>query len=147
MNASDFFSPDDKEQIILAIREAETSTSGEIRVHVELGFTGDLLDRAATVFARLGMHKTKDRNGVLFYLAIEKKQFAILGDAGINRHVPPNFWDDIKAAMQDFFVKGAFGAGLSTGIRMAGEQLKKYFPHQTDDMDELSNEISFGQEA
>jgi uncharacterized membrane protein len=147
MNASDFFSADDKEQIILAIREAEMNTSGEIRVHVELGFSGDLLDRAATVFARLGMHKTKERNGVLFYLAIEKKQFALLGDAGINRLVPSNFWDDIKAAMQGYFATGAFGAGLSTGIRMAGEQLKKHFPHQADDTDELSNEISFGQEA
>lgn len=146
MNAANFFNPDDKEQIVQSIREAELNTSGEIRVHVELNFTGDLLDRAATVFAKLGMHKTQARNGVLFYLSIQKKQFAILGDAGINQRVPPNFWDDIKSVMQGCFARGAFGEGLSTGVRMAGEQLQKHFPHQSDDQNELSNDISFGSE-
>jgi len=144
MNAASFFSEADRELIGQSIRDAEKATSGEIRVHVELSFTGDLLDRAATVFARLGMHKTLERNGVLFYLAIQKKQFAILGDAGINQCVPPHFWDDIKSEMERCFIRSAFGEGLSTGVRMAGEQLKKHFPYQTDDQNELSNDISFG---
>jgi len=93
MNASDFFSPEDKKLIEKAIPDAERNTSGEIRVHVETSFKGDILDRAATVFALLNMHKTKIRNGVLIYLAIKNRQFAILGDAGINQVVPDNFWN------------------------------------------------------
>ncbi len=143
MRASDFFSPEEKQGIIQAIREAELLTSGEIRVHVEISYTGELLDRAATVFARLKMHKTALRNGVLFYIAIKKQHFAIIGDAGINRLVTPNFWDGIKSVMETDFKNHLFAGGLIRGISMAGEQLKKHFPYPPDDKNELTNEISF----
>ena len=145
MQASDFFSTDDRLRIELAIREAEMNTSGEIRVHVETTFSGELLDRAATVFARLGMHKTALRNGVLFYLAINKRQFAVIGDSGINRVVPGNFWTEIRSVMEDCFKNFQFAEGLSKGIIMAGEQLKKHFPHHLNDQDELPNDISIGE--
>lgn len=144
MQASDFFTVEERKQIMEAIRESELNTSGEIRVHVETSFKGELLDRAATVFARLGMHKTAGRNGVLFYLAIQKKQFAVIGDIGINKVVPENFWNEIKSLMESHFKNSQFAEGLSKGIIMAGEQLKKNFPYMKDDVDELSNDISFG---
>jgi uncharacterized membrane protein len=89
------------------------------------------------------MHKTKLRNGVLFYLAIKDKKFAILGDAGINAAVPGDFWEKIKNYMQEEFRKGNFTEGLCEGIRMAGEQLKSHFPYQSDDVNELPDDISF----
>jgi uncharacterized membrane protein len=144
MQAVNFFSKEDKKLIEQAVREAELNTSGEIRVHIENSYRGDLLDRAATVFAKLTMHKTKLRNGVLFYLALNNRQFAILGDAGINMAVPDNFWNEIKELMEKHFKNSQFALGLSKGIIMAGEQLKKHFPYQADDKNELSDEISFG---
>jgi len=146
MQAADFFTAEQKIIIEEAVREAEMNTSGEIRVHVENSFTGELLDRAATVFARLGMHKTEQRNGVLFYLAIRKKQFAVIGDAGINRLVPENFWDEIKSILEHNFKNGEYAQGLSMGIILAGEQLKKNFPRKQSDINELTNDISFGSE-
>jgi uncharacterized membrane protein len=146
MRASDLFSEEEKKRIVQAVREAELNTSGEIRVHAELTYNGELLDRAATVFARLGMHKTELRNGVLFYLAISKRQFAVIGDAGINRVVPETFWDEIKSVMEAHFKNSQFAEGLVTGIIMAGEQLKKNFPHQQDDVNELPNELSYGKD-
>jgi uncharacterized membrane protein len=146
MRAADLFSPEDRKQIMQAIGEAELNTSGEIRVHVEISYSGELLDRAATVFARLGMHKTALRNGVLFYLAIRKRQFAVIGDAGINRVVPETFWDEIKSVMEAHFKNSQFAEGLVKGIIMAGEQLKKNFPHQQGDVNELPNELSFGKD-
>jgi len=146
MQAADFFTAEQKRIIEEAILEAELNTSGEIRIHVENSFTGELLDRAATVFARLGMHKTEQRNGVLFYLSIRKKQFAVIGDAGINRLVPANFWDEIKSILENHFKSGEYAQGLSKGIILAGSQLKKHFPHQQSDANELSNDISFGSE-
>ena len=143
MQASEFFTSEGRKMIEDAIAEAELNTSGEIRVHVETAFTGDILDRAATVFALLNMHKTKLRNGVLVFFSIKNKQFAILGDAGINRVVPDNFWNDIKTVMESHFKNAEFALGLSMGVKMAGEQLKKNFPYQKDDINELSNEISF----
>jgi uncharacterized membrane protein len=104
------------------------------------------MNRAVYIFKKLGMHKTELRNGVLFYLAINDHKFAILGDAGINQVVPDDFWDEIKKSMLDFFSEKQFSEGLSRGIKMAGEQLKKHFPYQEDDINELSDEISFGKE-
>jgi uncharacterized membrane protein len=147
MQASDFFNADDRRRIELAIREAELNTSGEIRVHVETSYSGELLDRAATVFSRLGMHKTTLRNGVLFYIAVNKRQFAVIGDSGINLVVPGNFWDEIKSVMEICFRNSQFAEGLSKGIVMAGEQMKKHFPHRLDDQDELPNDISIGEDT
>ena len=133
-----------KQQVVAAIKEAEKNTSGEIRVHIDKKCKADVLDRAAFIFDLLNMQKTAERNGVLIYLATEDRQLAILGDAGINQKVPLNFWDNIKDLMVENFKQGKFADGLSEGIKMSGEQLKKHFPYQTDDKNELSDDISFG---
>jgi uncharacterized membrane protein len=143
MSVSEIITPADEKQILQAIEAAEMNTSGEIRVHIEDSYKGELCDRAATIFARLNMHKTELRNGVLFYLAVKKHQFAVLGDAGINKVVPPEFWNEIKLLMEGYFKNSQFGEGLSRGILMAGEQLKKHFPFKTGDVNELPNELSF----
>ncbi|NOZ45226.1 MAG: TPM domain-containing protein [Chlorobi bacterium] len=145
MKAKNFFTKEQKEQITNAIKKAELNTSGEIRVHIENSFKGNVLDRATDIFKMLKMHKTELRNGVLFYLAIKNKEFAILGDGGINAKVPENFWDAIKAKMVENFKENKFTEGLSEGILMAGEQLKTHFPHQKDDVNELPDDISFGE--
>jgi uncharacterized membrane protein len=142
--AKDFFSKDEQEKILAAIGEAEKSSSGEVRLHVENHCKGDVLDRATEVFAALKMHKTALRNGVLFYLAVKDKKFAILGDAGINAVVPADFWDKIKSEMQFEFKNGKFCEGVCEGIIAAGLQLKAHFPYQLDDINELPDDISFG---
>ena len=144
MNAVNFFSKEEKEVIKSAVKEAELNTSGEIRVHIDNHCKEDVMDRAAWWFEKLEMHKTELRNGVLFYLAVKDHKFAILGDAGINAKTPDNFWDTIKEEMQNHFLKGEFSEGLSNGILKAGEQLKKQFPYESDDVNELSDDISFG---
>lgn len=142
--AKTLFSESDRNAIVSAIRDAEENTSGEIRVHIESSFKGDVLDQAAFIFKKLGMVETEQRNGVLFYLAVKNRSFAILGDAGINAVVPENFWEEIKYAMQQEFKDGRMAEGMVKGIQMAGEKLKKHFPHQSDDVNELSDDISFG---
>lgn len=143
MKASSFFSKEQQAQILASVREAEKETSGEIRVHIESSLKGDLLDRAAWLFNKLGMYKTAERNGVLFYLAIDDRRFAILGDAGINAKVPAGFWDSISEHLMKNFKEGKFTEGLSEGIILAGKQLKSHFPYTKDDVNELSDEISF----
>lgn len=144
MKPSEFFTKEQKDDITRAVQNAEHNTSGEIRVHMEGKCKGDVLDRAVYIFEKLEMHKTELRNGVLFYLAVEDRKFAILGDAGINAVTPEDFWDSIKAKMLEHFKKDEFAAGLVTGITLAGEKLKEHFPYQQDDVNELSDEISFG---
>jgi uncharacterized membrane protein len=143
MKASTFFTKEQQAQILASVREAEKETSGEIRVHIETSFKGDVLDRAAWVFKKLGMHKTAERNGVLFYLAVSDRKFAILGDAGINAKVASGFWNDISNLLSEKFKEGKFTEGLSEGIVLAGKQLQTYFPYNKDDVNELPDDISF----
>lgn len=143
-SAKNFFSKEQQETILLAVKNAELDTSGEIRVHIESRCPGDVLDRAAQVFDLLHMQNTKLRNGVLIYLSIENRKFAILGDAGINAVVPENFWDEVKNVMIRHFRENRFTEGLTEAIERTGEQLKKHFPYQADDVNELPDEISFG---
>ncbi len=138
------FTADEQQRIIAAIRQAEKATSGEIRVHVEAHCTtDDPVQRAIDVFAHLGMHQTKDQNGVLFYLAHADRKFAVVGDKGINAKVPADFWESTKNLLRIHFAKGAYADGLSQGIEQAGQQLKQYFPYASNDTNELADDISF----
>jgi len=143
-SARDFFSKQEEQQLRQAIMSAELDTSGEIRVHIENKCPGDVMDRAAFIFKKLNLQETKLRNGVLIYLAVKNRKFAIIGDKGINQVVPENFWDNAKLTMLNHFRNGDFTKGLSEAITLAGKQLRKHFPHQKDDVNELSDDISFG---
>lgn len=140
-----FLSEDQQKQIVEAIKEAELATSGEIKVHIEANCpTEDPMERAIYLFNYLALHKTALRNGVLFYLAHEDHKFAVVGDRGIDQAVTALFWESTKEILYNHFAKGQFTEGLCTGINEAGKQLKKYFPYQSDDKNELSDDISFG---
>ena len=144
MGVKDFFTEEQQSAIVQAIADAENATSGEIRVHLESSCKGDVLDSAVYIFKKLKMHKTALRNGVLIYLAVDDRKFAILGDAGINTRVPEDFWDQIKETMVSHFATGDFTTGLTKGILMVGDKLKAHYPIKSNDINELSNEISFG---
>ena len=144
MSAKKFFNPQQQKSIQQSIANAELNTSGEIRVHIDDTCKGDVLDCAANRFHQLKMNKTELRNGVLFYLAVADKKFAILGDKGINEKVSANFWDNIKEVMFENFKQQKFTEGLCKGIEMAGEKLKTNFPLQSNDTNELTNDVSFG---
>ncbi|MBC7451065.1 MAG: TPM domain-containing protein [Cytophagales bacterium] len=140
-----FFNASQQKAILDSIRLAETNTSGEIRLHIENTCPYELLDRAADVFAMLHMHETDLRNGVLFYLSIEDRKFAILGDAGINSKVTGNFWEGIREEMAKEFKLARFTEGLCKGIEKAGMKLREHFPYQKNDINELPDDISFNQ--
>jgi uncharacterized membrane protein len=137
-----FFTPEEQGRILEEIRRAEECTSGEIRIHLERHSKGDPLDKAKKIFSRLGMARTKSRNGVLIYLATDHRKFAIVGDDGIHRVVPENFWEEVKEKMQEQFRRGEFEKGICLAIRTIGNELKTYFPARDCDENELPNEIS-----
>ena len=144
MATSSFLSDQEQANVLAAISDAESHTSGEIRLHLESRCRGDVLDRAAMVFETLAMHKTVLRNGVLFYLATEDRKFAILGDGGINAVVSEGFWNEVKDIVIAGLAAGNHAEGLASGIRLAGQQLSNHFPVKENDTNELSNDISFG---
>jgi uncharacterized membrane protein len=139
------FSEAEKKRITNAIHAAELNTSGEIKLHVEERCPLDNpLDRAVEVFHFLSLDHTALRNGVLFYLSFRDRQFAILGDSGINEKAGASFWDKEKALLYEYLHTGNTVEGLCLAIEMAGSSLKEHFPYQSDDINEISNDISFG---
>lgn len=138
----DFLTHDEEQAIVDAIRQAEDLTSGEIRVHLEAHTDLEPLERAKEVFGLLKMHKTNARNGVLFYVGVVDHSFVVLGDEGINRVVEADFWECTKDLVINHFKQKQYEEGLIAGILHAGKQLKKFFPVDKNDLDELPNEIS-----
>jgi uncharacterized membrane protein len=141
--AKNFFTDEQQEDLRLAIMNAELDTSGEIRVHIENTCQGEVMDRALKIFHKLGMEKTESRNGVLIYLAVKNRKFAIIGDEGIHNLVTNNYWDSIKNKMLEQFRENKFTEGLIEAITETGKQLKNHFPYKTNDVNELSDDISF----
>jgi uncharacterized membrane protein len=137
------FNEEEQQRIRTAIEGAEKHTSGQIRVCIEKTCSEPALDRATKYFHKLDMHKTKHRNGVLVYVATVDRKFAIIGDAGINKVVPADFWDSTKEDMLEHFKLGDLVEGIVTGLQIAGDHLQKYFPHNVDDTNELSDDIAF----
>ena len=136
-------SEQDESRVIAAIRAAEARTSGEIRVHVERRSKGDAMAEAARWFGRLGMDATAERNGILFYVAVDDRAFAIVGGAGIHDKVGGAFWEALRDVMRDAFAKGEPALGLTRAIEEAGQRLAEHFPRRGDDRNELPDEISY----
>lgn len=140
----DFLTPQEEQEIVVAILNAEKNTSGEIRVHIEAHAKKDPYDRAKEIFHLLKMDNTKAENGVLIYVAVKDKKFTICGDVGIDKVVPKDFWITTRNSIQAQFKQGDFKQGIIDGIYTAGEELKSYFPWDSKDTNELSNEVSKG---
>ena len=137
------FTEQDQELIANAISEAEKATSGEIRIAIDKHCSGHAFERATSYFFKLGMDKTAKQNGVLIYLAYEDHKFAIIGDSGIDKVVPSDFWETTQTAMKAHFAGGNIVQGIIAGIVLAGEKLALYFPFEGDDINELPNDIIF----
>jgi uncharacterized membrane protein len=141
-----FFSQEENERIVAAIRQAEQATSGEIRIYIEshCRFV-DPLDRAAELFFGLKMEKTEQRNGVLLYIALKDRQLAIFGDEGIHQKVGTAFWDREIRNMLNAFNAAHFADGIINIVTEVGNALHEHFPYDAaTDRNELPDEIVFG---
>lgn len=134
--------PDAVTQIVDAIRQAELVTSGEIRVHVRRKCSEDTLKDAQKVFRKLGMHKTKNKNGVLLFIAQESHRFAIVGDEGIHRNVGDAFWNKTRDLLAEAFSQQRYKEGIIAAIHHIGDKLKIFFPLEPGDKNELPNTVT-----
>lgn len=137
-----FLTGDERGRVVAAIREFERTTSGEIRVHLQARIDGAARDAAARTFKRLGMTDTRDHNGVLFFVGVRDRRFAVIGDTGIYDAVPRDFWNGVVNRVEARFAEGRYAEGLVDGIRMAGAALVEHFPPRPDDINELPDDIS-----
>ncbi len=142
-----FLSKEEEKTIISAVKEAEINTSGEVRVHLEPRCKAeDPITRAIEVFAELGMHETEQKNGVIIYIATKDHKMAIWGDEGIHSKVGQQFWNEELELMKKYFQADDYESGLRDAVIRVGQKLKEFFPYQKDDVNELSDDISYGED-
>jgi len=146
LRAQQILSGEAKSRVENAIRLAEMTTSAEIRLFAEDRCSENVLDHAAYVFGKLKMHETKERNGILIYIAFTDRKLAVIGDAGINAHLHPSFWADLVKECLESFKNGNYTDGLELLIASIGNTVKKFFPRKLEDVNELSDSIDFGGE-
>ncbi len=131
--------------MVQAIKDAEKNTSGEVRVFIEskCSFV-DPVDRAKEIFINLKMDMTKDRNAVLFYIAIDDQQLALFGDEGIYKRLGEDYWYKQVKEIIGTFSSNDIAGGICKCVKNVGDALKEQFPYETDDKNELPDEIIFG---
>ena len=140
-----FFTEEQQKQMVEAIKKAESHTSGEVRVFIESKCTYvDPVDRAKEVFFSLNMEKTKDRNGVLLYLALDDRQLAIFADEGIYTRLGKEYWDAEVRKIITAFTKDDYTGGICAVVEDIGDSLKAEFPYESSDKNELPDDIIFG---
>ena len=138
---------DDQERIVAAIRAAEATTTGELRVFIESHCSYvDAMDMAIELFTKLGMQNTERRNAVIVYLAIDDRQFAVYGDEEIFKKAGgPVFWESAASELKRLLKEGKITEGLVTCIKILGNALAKHFPYDPAiQKNELPDEIVFG---
>ena len=145
LTAEELLSPAELDRVRAAIHAAEARTSGEIRVHLDDTIAEDVLDHAAFIFEELGMHRTRDRNGVLIYISVADRWVAVIGDKAINEAVPQGFWNDVVGVLKLHFAASRRADGLAEAVHMVGAKLQAFFPLRSDDSNELSNTITYSQ--
>lgn len=136
------FSPEEELEIVEAIRTAEESTSGEIRIHIDSNSSNNHFKKSIDVFNALKMNETKERNAILFHISERDHNFTIIGDVGIDSVISHGFWERVKQEVISEFKQKSYKRGLIKGILMVGDALKIYFPQEGGNSNELSNEIS-----
>lgn len=144
MRAQEFLNQLQHEEIVGAIRQAEAKTSGEIRVLISHKQLTDPIAAAEAEFARLGMTKTKEKNGVLIFVAPRSRNLAIVGDQGVHNHCGDTFWREVRDEMTTHFRKSEFTQAILHGIRKAGDLLAQHFPRRPEDKNELPDEVERG---
>ena len=142
-NPKKFLSEAESAKINSAVKDAESKTSGEIKLVIARHCWGKMEAKGAKIFRELGLDKTKERNCVLILFIITNREFLVHGDQGIHDRVGQEFWDDIRNKMAIAFKQDKFGEGISQGVFLIGEKLSTYFPYQRDDINEISDEIIY----
>jgi uncharacterized membrane protein len=145
MRTHNFIRQLEHDRIVAAIKKAETTTSGQIRVFLQRGtFEEDALERAQKKFIQLGMQKTAERNAVLIFVAPRMQKFAVVGDEGVHEKCGEKFWQELVARMREHFLREDFTEALLEAVEAAGALLAKHFPKTGDSKNELPDDVIEG---
>lgn len=125
------------------IVSAESKTTGEIRVHVsDQAHDENPLGSAHSIFLKLNMQNTRERNGVLIYFNPKARKFALFGDEGIHQKLGQHYWDELVLHLRQTIHEKDLLTAIIHAVHALGEKLAVHFPGTKHDTDELHNDIS-----
>ncbi|HKQ40558.1 MAG TPA: TPM domain-containing protein [Verrucomicrobiae bacterium] len=142
MKTKEFLGQIDDAKVLAAIEAAELKSSGEVRVFVSNELIEDVMATAQAQFDKIGMAKTKNRNGVLLFFAPKTQRFAVIGDQGIHEKCGQLFWDDVRGLMTERLKAGQYTDAVVAAVNRIGELLAQHFPRDPGDINELPNQIA-----
>jgi len=142
MRTREFLSKLEHDRIVQAIRDAESKTSGEIRVLIQRGkLKRDSLVAAQRKFLQFGMHKTREHNAVLIFVAPRVHKLAVVGDNAIHEKCGGEFWQHVVESMRMYFQNEKFSDALIEAVREVGTVLARHFPKTATDTNELPDDV------
>jgi len=142
MRTREFLSKLEDDLIIQVFGEVESKTSGEIRILIQRGkLKGDPLVAAQRRFQRLGMHKTRERNAVLIFVAPRVHKFAVVGDQAIHEKCGDELWQRVVERMRAHFQNEKFSDALIEAVKEIGSVLARHFPKTVRDTNELPDDV------
>ena len=142
MRTKEFLTKLEHDRIVDAIKDADSRTSGQIRVFIQRGkLNADPLIAAQKKFHRLGMHKTPEQNAVLIFVAPRAHKFAVVGDKAIHEKCGEQFWQRLVETMRAHFENEKFSHALVDAIEEAGKALATHFPQRSTAPGQLPDQV------
>jgi uncharacterized membrane protein len=137
------FSGDQEAILVRAIQAAEEGNRGEVRVHVEPRCPReDPLDRAAELFAELGMSGTAADTGVLLYVATDDHRCAVVAGQGVLGAEDEGFWQGVADAIANGYGRNDPLAGFEMALLRIGELLRRAAPGKDVRGNELPDRVT-----
>lgn len=123
------------DRIEAAVRAAESSHTGELRVVIETDLDAWSIlagktprARAIEAFSAFHVWDTELNNGVLLYVLCADRAVEIVADRGFNALVTAAEWRKVCAAMEIEFRAGRWGEGALAGVTAAAQLMGRHFP-------------------
>jgi putative membrane protein len=97
--------------------------------------------RAREQFLLRGLHRTRERAGVLLFVAVAEHRVELLADEGIHARVAPGTWEEIVARFTAAVHAGHIADGFVAAIEAVADVLATHFPRAADDTNELPDRL------
>ena len=96
-------------------------------------------EAAYAAFVERGVHTTRDRTGILVYIALRECMVEIVADIGVLRHHGIEVLAAWAGTLEARLAEGAEAFGRE--LAALGAELGKTLPRRSDDIDEIANDI------
>jgi len=97
--------------------------------------------RARDQFHAQGLHRTRERSGVLLFVSVAEHYVEVIADEGIHKRVPEGTWHELVAAFTARVKAAQIGEGFIDAVNAIGGHLQSHFPAEAGNPNELPDHL------